>query len=127
MKSSRRPGNCPLEIFRNAEPEGAARPLPVEMGDGLPLQREKLAGVGQQRLAVGRQPDGVGIAIDEPAPEGAFQPLDVLADGRLAEAEPLGRQGEASRLRHHDEAAQLHEVEHIAIPDKCYRLHRKTG
>src|SRR5690606_36090582 len=99
----------------------------VEPGDGLPLEGQQLAGIRQQRLPVARQPHRMRVAVDEPPAEAALQPLEMLADGRLAEPQPLGREGEAPRLGHHDEAAELGEVEYITFLDKRYRLHRKTG
>ena len=59
-----------------------------------------------------------GPTTDEEAPAGLFLQLaDVLAHGRLAEAEPPRRFREAAGSRDHDEGAEQDGIEHR----KAYR------
>jgi hypothetical protein len=54
----------------------------------------------------------VGVARQQSPPDRTFEPLDVLADGRLPETEPFGSQREASHLFDGNKAAELGKIEH---------------
>jgi hypothetical protein len=54
----------------------------------------------------------MGIAKHQLTAERFFQPLDMLGDGRLADAQPGRRFRETAGLLQHDETIQVMKVQH---------------
>ena len=95
------------EILRDAEPQAAAQAVAPEQRLHLALDLKHGARMRKQRLAVTGQHHLVRVAREEPSPERGLQPLDVLADRRLPEAEPFCGERETAHLFDGDETAKL--------------------
>ena len=63
------------------------------------MQAKDAAGIVQEILPGRREGGAAGPPVQEVAVEARLQPLDLVADGRLRQAERLGRTGDAQRAR----------------------------
>ena len=68
------------------------------------IGEEPLALLGRRRL--------LAVPMQQRIAERVFQPLDLLAHGRLRAVDALARAGEAAGVDDGDEAAQKVEIEH---------------
>ena len=73
------------------------------------------AGEFDHGLAVRRYCYRMGIADEEPAPGLVLKLADVLADRRLAQAEPLGGPGETPGLGNRQESLKQDGIEHGSV------------
>ncbi|MNX80092.1 hypothetical protein D3C86_1117420 [compost metagenome] len=54
----------------------------------------------------------MGATGDQPAAKGCLKPLNMLADGGLANTQPIGSKRETAGLLKHDEAGKMLKVQH---------------
>jgi hypothetical protein len=92
----REPGE--REVVRDADAQPPARPVAAEVGRRLLGRGEDVAREADHRLAVRRQRYRVRVPQHQHPPDLPLQAADVLADGRLLQAEPGRRAGEAAGL-----------------------------
>lgn len=123
----------PNEISRNlaqavchhilGDPEAQPAPKPAfrRKRRHLTVDFQHAAGIAEQRFLFCRQTDAVGIARNKLPSQRLFQPLDMLADGRLADAgKPLRSQRETAGLMQHDETGEMMKIEHVITNrDNC--------
>lgn len=87
--------------------EGVSRPSPPGPAYGRRHRGERGVALPQQRLARFGQLHRAVVALQQPHPEAAFEPLDRPRQRRLRDAEPLGRPPEVQLLCHRHEIGQL--------------------
>jgi hypothetical protein len=100
----RQPGQ--REVVGDADPQPPARPVAAEVGGRLLGRGQDVAGEADHRLAVGRERHRVGVPGHQGPADLLLQAADVLADGRLLDAEPGRRPGEAAGLLDRQEGGE---------------------
>jgi hypothetical protein len=86
------PTSCPFRHLRG----------PLHLGEGLAhLVEEEATGAGQPHVVRG--------AVEQPSPQLAFEPADLLAERRLCDVLALGRPPKVQLLGERDEIPQLTE------------------
>ena len=100
------------EILRRAEPQPAAQFGAGEIALRPFVRRQDAAGEFDHGLSVRRHRDRMGVADEQPASGLVLQLADVLADRRLAQAEPLGGPGETPGLRDRQEGLKQDGIQH---------------
>ncbi|MNL35354.1 hypothetical protein D3C87_1573840 [compost metagenome] len=69
----------------------------------------------------------MGAARNQPTAKCRLKPLNMLADGGLADTQPLGSQREAAGLLKHHEAGKMLKVQHLShiviTVSLCIRIH----
>src|SRR5260370_2373504 len=83
---------------------------------GRLVKLQQTTGVAEQHLAVVGQRDAAGRASEQRTFSLKLQSLDLLADGRLRQVEPLGRSVKAAALSHGNEGAQQLKIQHGINP-----------
>ena len=86
------------EIVRDADAQPPARPVTAEVGRGLLGGGDDVAREPGHRLAVGRQRYRVRVPQHQRPPDLPLKAADVLAYGRLLDAQPDRGAREAARL-----------------------------
>jgi hypothetical protein len=100
------------EVVGGAEPDAAARGLRGEVALGGGVRGEDGAGEPGEGLARVGEPHLTGVPQHEGASYHGLEAPDVLADGRLAEPQPVAGPGEALGVGHTEEGPQQHRVVH---------------
>ena len=105
------------EILRRAEPHDALQPRLGELRQRLFRQRQDAPPIGEQRLARRGEAERARGALDQAAAERLLQPLQLQADGGLAEAQALAGARDVAGRGDGDEGAQevVVEADHAAI------------
>ncbi|MNY41636.1 hypothetical protein D3C86_1764670 [compost metagenome] len=103
------------EVVRGAQPHTALQPGRAELGFGARQRLQDQPGVHEQRLAIGGQAQGVGVADKQAPAHAVFEPADMVADRRLREAELPAGIGETARRRHGGEGLDPDGIEHRPI------------
>ena len=94
------------KVIGHADAQAPARSRSAEIGGRLLARGHDVAREPDHRLAVSCQRHGVGVPEHERSADLLFQAPDVLADGRLLDAEPGCGAGEAARLLDGEERGQ---------------------
>ncbi len=94
------------EVVRDADAQPPARPLTGEVGVSLIAGGQDVARESGHRLAVGCQRDRMGVPQHERPADALLETANVLADGRLLDAEPGGGAGETASLLDGQEGRQ---------------------
>jgi hypothetical protein len=77
------------------------------LADRVTGRRQHVAGGRQQHGARRRQLHAVAAAVQQPGADDLFQPMDLLAEGRLGDEQPLGGAGEGACVGDRDEVPQV--------------------
>lgn len=99
------------EVLRDPEPYGVtAMPEPAVV-QGFVSQRDDAVTVRQEAFPRGREPDGVGVPVQQGLREVLFELAHAGADRRLTQSEPARGTGEAQLGCHGEKAAYESKVE----------------
>jgi hypothetical protein len=98
-----------VEIFGDADPDQAAT-VAAKALLGFLVECEDAPRIGQQHLALLRQPDAAYVADDQARPDLILEAFDVKAHRRLGEVHLARGLGEAALLADGDEGSQQNGV-----------------
>ena len=98
------------EVLGDPEPDGVPTMPEAGVVQSLVGQRDDAVPVGEEALARGREPDRVGVPVQQRLRKVFLELADAGADGRLAQAQPARGAGEAQLGGHGEEAPDETEV-----------------
>jgi hypothetical protein len=100
------------QVVGHPEPQPAAQLRAGEVPGRLLVRGQDGPGEPGHRFAVRGQRHRPGVPHEQRSPDRHLEFADMLTHRRLPDAQPLGRLGEAERLRHRQERPELVRVVH---------------
>src|SRR5580704_11262531 len=108
------------KILRSAKAQPTAQLGVREIALRSLVRGQDVPGEFDHRLAIGRHGHRMGVADEQPTPGFLLELADVLANGRLAQAETFGGLGEAAGLGDRKEGLKQGGFEHVWL--SCFMI-----